>query len=85
MELHSLQELFVDELKDIYSAEKQITKALPKMAEAASSEDLRNGFREHFEQTRGQISRLEAICEELGSIPRGKKCKRNGRPVGGRQ
>jgi ferritin-like metal-binding protein YciE len=70
----SLQELYVDELKDIYSAEKQITKALPKMAKAASSPDLKAGFEEHLQQTQGQIERLEQVFAELGEKPTGKKC-----------
>lgn len=70
----SLTELYVDELKDIYSAEKQLTKALPKMAKAASSEELRDGFQEHLEQTKGHVQRLETIFEMLGKKPTGKKC-----------
>lgn len=70
----SLQELYVDELKDIYSAEKQLTKALPKMAKAATSPDLRRGFEEHLEQTKGQIERLEQIFTMLDKKAGGKKC-----------
>ena len=75
MELETLQELFVDELKDLYSAENQITKALPKMAKTATSEGLKKGFLEHLEQTKGHISRLEFIFVELDESPKGKKCK----------
>ena len=75
MELASLQELFVNELKDLYSAENLIIKALPKMAKAASSEELRSAFEEHFEQTRGHVQRLEQIFERLDESPKGKKCK----------
>jgi ferritin-like metal-binding protein YciE len=56
---NSLRGLYVDELRDLYSAEKQLTKALPKMAKAAISEQLRNGFTEHLEQTRGHVERLD--------------------------
>jgi ferritin-like metal-binding protein YciE len=70
----SLQELYVDELKDLYSAENQLTKALPKMAKSASSEELRRGFEEHLEQTKGHVERLQQIFEMLGEKPTGKKC-----------
>ena len=70
----SLLELYVDELKDLYSAEKQLTKALPKMAKASSSDELRQGFEEHLEQTQGHVERLEQIFEMLGEKPGGKKC-----------
>jgi ferritin-like metal-binding protein YciE len=69
-----LKELYIDELKDIYSAETQLVKALPKMARAASSEKLRSGFEEHLEQTKGQVSRLEQIFQALEQKPTGKKC-----------
>jgi ferritin-like metal-binding protein YciE len=70
----NLKKLYVDELKDIYSAEKQLTKALPKMAKAASSDELRTGFEEHLEQTNGHVQRLEEIFESLDESPKGKKC-----------
>lgn len=70
-----LKELYVDELKDLYSAENQLVKALPKMAEAASSDELRQGFEQHLEQTKGQVQRLEKIFKALGESPKGKKCK----------
>jgi ferritin-like metal-binding protein YciE len=70
-----LKELYIDELKDLYSAENQLVKALPKMARAATSPDLRAGFAEHLEQTKGHVQRLEAIFEQLGEGPKGKKCK----------
>jgi len=70
-----LRELYIDELKDIYSAEKQLVKALPKLAKAASSEELQSGFEEHLEQTKGQVQRLEKIFQALGEKPTGKKCK----------
>jgi ferritin-like metal-binding protein YciE len=75
MEHEALKELYVDELKDIYNAENQLVKALPKMAKACTSEDLRNGFEEHLEQTRGHVQRLEQIFKALGEKPSGKKCK----------
>jgi ferritin-like metal-binding protein YciE len=71
----ALKELYVDELKDIYNAENQLVKALPKMAKAATSDDLRTGFEEHLEQTRGHVQRLEQIFKALGEKPTGKKCK----------
>lgn len=74
MAKNSLQELYIDELKDLFSAENQITKALPKMAKAASSDELRQGFEEHLEQTKGQIERLQQIFQMLGEKPTGKKC-----------
>jgi ferritin-like metal-binding protein YciE len=70
----SLRELYIDELKDIFSAEKQLTKALPKMAKAASSPDLRKGFEGHLEQTKGHVQRLEQIFTMLQAKASGKKC-----------
>ena len=61
MQLNSLDELFVSELKDLYSAEKQLLKAIPKMAKAANSKQLQNGFTKHLEQTEGHVSRLETV------------------------
>ena len=75
MKLKSLRDLYVHELKDIYSAEKQLTKALPKMAKAASHEELTAGFEEHLAQTEGHIERLETILEALGESTRGDTCK----------
>src|SRR5207247_2709363 len=75
MKLESLQDLLLHELKDLYSAETQIVKALPKMAKAASSEELRTAFEEHLEETKKQVERLEQIFERLGTSGRGKKCK----------
>jgi len=72
--MKDLKELFVSELKDIYDAEKQITKSLPKMAKAASSERLRDALQEHLERTKGQVSRLEQVFQEAGVPSRGKKC-----------
>jgi len=70
----TLNDLFLDEIRDLYDAEKQLTKALPKMAKAALSEDLRAGFEEHLEQTQGHVQRLEEIFEALGEKGTGKKC-----------
>ncbi len=70
----TLHDLFIHELKDIYSAEKQLLKALPKMAKAASSEKLRAGFEGHLKETEGQVDRLEKILESFGSPTRGVKC-----------
>ena len=69
-----LNDLFLDTLKDIYFAEKQILKALPKMAKAASSDKLRAAFEKHHDETEGQVERLEQIFELLGKPPRGKTC-----------
>jgi len=69
-----LNALFLDTLKDIYYAEKQIYKSLPKMAKAAHSDQLRAAFEKHHEETEGQIERLEQIFEQIGKPARGKKC-----------
>ena len=74
MTKNSLNELYVDELKDLFSAENQLVKALPKMAKAASSEELRQGFEDHLEQTKGHVARLEQIFESIGESAKGKKC-----------
>jgi ferritin-like metal-binding protein YciE len=70
----NLNKLYVDELKDLFSAENQLLKALPKMANAASSDDLRTGFEEHLEQTKVHVQRLEEIFQSLDESPKGKKC-----------
>jgi len=75
MERNTLRELYIDELHDIYDAEKQLIKALPKMAKAATSQDLRTGFEEHLEQTKEHARRLEQIFTSLGEKSAGKKCK----------
>ena len=71
----TLNDLFLDTLKDIYFAEKQILKALPKMARAAQSEEGRAGFLQHRDETQGQIERLEQVFELLGNPARGKTCE----------
>ena len=70
----SLKKLYVDELQDLFSAENQLVKALPKMAKAASSDELRAGFEKHLEQTKGHVQRLEEIFQSLDESPKGKKC-----------
>jgi ferritin-like metal-binding protein YciE len=75
MSLDSLDKLFLEELKDVYNAEKQILKALPRMAKAAESPDLQQAFVTHQKETEGHVQRLERIFKELGQAPRGKKCK----------
>jgi ferritin-like metal-binding protein YciE len=75
METNRLKHLYVEELKDLYSAENQLLKALPKIAKAATSEDLRAGFEEHLSQTKEHVARLEKILRALGESPKGKKCK----------
>jgi ferritin-like metal-binding protein YciE len=71
----TLDDLFLDTLKDIYYAEKQILKTLPKMAKAANSSDLKAGFEEHRQQTEGHIERLEQVFEIIGAPARGKTCE----------
>jgi ferritin-like metal-binding protein YciE len=75
MKENRLKHLYVEELKDLFSAENQLLKALPKMAKASTSEDLRAGFEEHLAQTREHAARLEKILKALGENPGGKKCK----------
>ncbi len=74
MAAENLREALVDEIRDIYNAEKQLTKALPKMAKAANSDELREAFESHLEETEGQIARLERVFELLDEKPRGKHC-----------
>jgi ferritin-like metal-binding protein YciE len=75
MELNSLRDLYVDELKDLYSAENQLLKALPKMAKAATAKSLKNGFEKHLKETREHVERLKKICGGLNISPGGKNCK----------
>lgn len=74
MEIDTLYELYVDELKDLYSAENQILKALPRMIKAATNRKLKQGFTKHERQTRQHVKRLERICRSMGEKPTGKKC-----------
>jgi ferritin-like metal-binding protein YciE len=71
----SLQELYVEQLRDLYDAEKQIIEALPEMVDAADSEDLKDALSEHLEITKTQATRLEQIFDALGEKPKGEKCK----------
>jgi ferritin-like metal-binding protein YciE len=75
VKINSLHELYITELKDLYDAESRVTKALPKMAEAANSPELRSTFELHLEQTRRHSERLEQIFQELNQSPKGEKCK----------
>jgi ferritin-like metal-binding protein YciE len=74
MKLDTLENLYISELRDLYSAENQLLKALPKMAKGASSNELREAFEEHLEQTRSHVERLEQIFEQLDENPKGKTC-----------
>ena len=73
--MNSLRETFLEELADLYDAEKQLVKALPKMAKAAEHDDLRSGFEEHLEQTEEHVNRLEQVFEKMGSKAKSKRCK----------
>jgi len=74
MSLETLQDLLVHELKDLYSAERQLIQALPKMAKAATSDELRTAFENHLAQTEEQVVRIETIMESFGESPKGQKC-----------
>ena len=74
MKLESLRDLYVDQLKDLYNAEQQLIKALPKMAKAARNPDLKNAFLEHLEQTKGHLERLKQVAEKLGKRLAGHTC-----------
>ena len=74
MKLESLRDLYIEELRDIYNAENQLIKALPKMAKGATAEALRAAFEEHLEVTKQQVERLEKIFEKLEVSPKGKRC-----------
>jgi len=74
MPMENLQELYVEELKDLYSAENQILKGMPRMIKAATNPALKRAFTKHEKQTREQVKRLERICKSLGEKPTGKKC-----------
>jgi ferritin-like metal-binding protein YciE len=75
LKLNTLQEVLIDHLRDLYDAEKNLVRALPKMAKAADSEDLADAFRDHLEQTKHHVERLEQVFEQLGEKPRAKACK----------
>jgi len=74
MKLETLNKLYINELRDLYNAENQLLKALPKMAKAASSAKLRKAFQTHLEQTEGHVERLEQVFKELGEKAKGKTC-----------
>jgi ferritin-like metal-binding protein YciE len=74
MKMTSLEDLLVDQLRDLYNAETQLIKALPKMAKAATNTELEAGFQKHLEQTRHHAERLEQVLEKLGQRAKGKKC-----------
>lgn len=74
MPQETLHDLYVNELKDLYSAEQQLVKTLPKLAKNAESEELSQAFNNHLEETKNQVSRLEEVFERLGENPKGKKC-----------
>lgn len=75
MKLETMKELLLDELQDLYSAETQITKALPKMAKASSASDLKHAFESHLQETEGHVQRLETIFMHLKASPKGKTCE----------
>src|SRR5215204_370447 len=75
MKINTLQDLYIEELRDIYNAETQLVKALPKVAQAATSDELRSAVEDHLEQTKEQVERLDQIFESLGTASKGKKCK----------
>ena len=75
MQIETMQELYLDVLKDLYDAERQILKALPKMAKAANCEELRDGFQEHLSQTQTHVERLDQVFEQMGHTAKRKKCK----------
>jgi ferritin-like metal-binding protein YciE len=75
MKLKSLQDLYLDELRDLYDAENQLVKSLPQMAKAATSSELQSAFEEHLDQTKEHVERLEQIFENHEASPKGKKCK----------
>ena len=74
MKLNTLQDLYIDELRDLYNAENQLLKALPKMAKGASSPELKQAIEEHLEQTRGHVDRLDQIFGRMDESPKGKTC-----------
>src|SRR5580698_6115573 len=73
--LTTIKDLLEEEIKDLYSAEKQLTKAIPKMAKGSNNEELASAFEAHLKETEGQIDRLEQVAKLLGTTPSGKKCK----------
>ncbi len=74
MQIDNLEKFFVEQLKDVYNAEKQIVRALPRMSKAATDEELRNAFDTHLRETEKQVERLERVFKDFGQTPQGKKC-----------
>ncbi len=74
MKMETMEDLFLDQIEDLYDAEQRLVKALPKMAKAANSSELRQAFESHLQQTQGHVSRLERVFPELGKEPKGKTC-----------
>lgn len=75
MTVNSIEKLFVEELKDLYSAENQLTKAIPKLVKAATSPELKTALQNHLRETEGHVQRLEKICSKLSVSPKGKSCE----------
>jgi len=75
MRIESMQDLFLEQIRDLYDAEERLIKALPKMAEAATSSELRTAIEDHLEQTRGQLRRLEQCFAEIGEEPKAETCE----------
>lgn len=75
MKINNLNDLYIDQIRDLYNAEKQVEKSLPKMVKSSSSQELQHGFEMHLEQTKQQIDRLTQIFEELNIRPTGKACQ----------
>lgn len=75
MKVESLRDLYLEQLQDLYNAEQQLIKALPKMAKAATTDELRTAIEDHLQETRVQAERIETICEKMGKKASGKKCK----------
>ena len=75
MPIKTAHDLFIEQLRDLYHAEKQLVRALPRMAKAASSNELKQAFESHLEETKGQVERLEQVFEELNARTRGKRCE----------
>jgi ferritin-like metal-binding protein YciE len=75
MKIESMRDLFLEQIQDLYDAEQRLTKALPEMADAATSPELRRAFEEHLTETEGQITRLERVFTELGEDPKGTTCE----------
>ena len=75
MKMETLQDVYVEELRDLYDAENQLLKALPRMAKAATSPELKSAFEDHLEQTQEHVNRLDQVFEKIGAKPKGKRCE----------